>query len=321
MYKIIPLFILFYLMFNYSYAQTNIFPDNGNVGIGTVNPQASLDVNGTENLNGNLTFSTDQRAYFVHALLNGGAIRFRSNALSPTDRNLQFGNMDNNGTFYSYMTVGETGNIGIGTVSPRVPLDVAIDLTNQKLGSVFGRLPEGDNQGEGTFLGVRGYSTNPNSKGFAIEHSFYGIINSSINFFRGGTTDDGCIAFNTYHNTEKMRIDVNGNVGIGTSTPKEKLSVNGKIRAQEVMVETANWPDFVFESSYHQKSVEGLEAFIQKHKHLPDMPSAEEAETSGISLGEMNKKLLKKVEELTLYMIEQHKEIEALKKKVKYSSK
>ncbi|TKC04717.1 hypothetical protein FA048_18700 [Pedobacter polaris] len=98
-----------------------------------------------------------------------------------------------------------------------------------------------------------------------------------------------------------------GNVGIGTATPNEKLSVNGKIRAHEIKVETANWPDYVFEDDYNITSLTELEKYIKENKHLPEMPSAKEAEANGVELGEMNKLLLKKVEELTLLLIDQNK--------------
>lgn len=87
------------------------------------------------------------------------------------------------------MVISITNN-AVGTVNPRVLLDVGADISNGKLGAVLGRTPEGDNVGEGAVFGVRGYSTvlNPGiggAKSFALEHSFYGVTNSSINFFRG----------------------------------------------------------------------------------------------------------------------------------------
>lgn len=98
-----------------------------------------------------------------------------------------------------------------------------------------------------------------------------------------------------------------GNVGIGTISPTEKLSVNGKIRAHEIKVETANWPDYVFKSDYNLPSLAETEHFINKNGHLPDVPKASEAEANGVSLGEMNKILLKKIEEVTLHLIEMEK--------------
>ncbi|RDC58445.1 hypothetical protein DU508_00100 [Pedobacter chinensis] len=121
-----------------------------------------------------------------------------------------------------------------------------------------------------------------------------------------------------------VRYSGEGNVGIGTSTPNEKLSVNGRIRAKEIKVETANFPDYVFEEDYQLSSLADLEKYIQTHKHLPEIPTAKQVETEGLAIGEMNKLLLKKVEELTLYLIRQEKklddaigEIENLKSKMK----
>jgi len=99
-----------------------------------------------------------------------------------------------------------------------------------------------------------------------------------------------------------------GNVGIGTTTPNTKLAVNGNIRAHEVKVETANWPDYVFAKDYKLPSLKETETHIKQKGHLPGIPSAEEVKANGIELGEMNAKLLKKIEELTLYLIELKKE-------------
>jgi|GEM_PF-579699 len=113
---------------------------------------------------------------------------------------------------------------------------------------------------------------------------------------------------------------MDGNVGIGTETPREKLSVNGRIRAQEVKVETANWPDYVFKANYSLKSLDSLRIFIQENGHLPEVPTADSAEKEGVSLGEMNKILLKKIEELTLYLLEKDKEISEIKKELKIAN-
>jgi hypothetical protein len=122
-----------------------------------------------------------------------------------------------------------------------------------------------------------------------------------------------------------------GNIGLGTLNPTEKLSVNGKIRAREIKVEATNWPDYVFDEGYKVGTLGGLESYIKTNKHLPEIPSAKEVEKNGIELGEMNRLLLKKVEELTLHLIEhdrkmneqaemlviQKKEISELKEKIK----
>jgi len=99
-----------------------------------------------------------------------------------------------------------------------------------------------------------------------------------------------------------------GKVGIKTTTPGAyDLAVNGKIRSQEIKVETAGWPDYVFKEDYKLPSLTETEKFIKKNGHLPDVPKAADAEANGISLGEMNKILLKKIEELTLNAIDNEK--------------
>ncbi|MGQ7855264.1 hypothetical protein ACUN24_13600 [Pedobacter sp. WC2501] len=107
-----------------------------------------------------------------------------------------------------------------------------------------------------------------------------------------------------------LSVNAEGNIGIGTSTPKEKLSVNGKIRAQEVKVETANWPDYVFEENYELTSLPSLEKFIKANKHLPEVPSALEIQKSGLDLGKTQTLFLKKLEELTLILIEKDKQLQ-----------
>jgi hypothetical protein len=123
--------------------------------------------------------------------------------------------------------------------------------------------------------------------------------------------------------------EITGNVGIGTKDPQAHLHVdgdaiitgeiksNGKISATEIEVtETVPIPDFVFEDDYDLMSLDELEKSIEKNKHLPDIPSAEEIAANGMNVGEMQAKLLQKVEELTLYVIELKKENEQLKRRI-----
>jgi len=105
----------------------------------------------------------------------------------------------------------------------------------------------------------------------------------------------------------------NGKVGIGTNNLSAELTVNGHIHAQEVKVFTEAGADFVFDENYHLPSLNKLEKFISKNKHLPDIPSEKEMIEEGIQLAEMNVRLLQKVEELTLYVIDMDKRLNALK--------
>jgi hypothetical protein len=122
--------------------------------------------------------------------------------------------------------------------------------------------------------------------------------------------------------------EYDGKIGIGTSTPDEMLTVKGTIHTQEVVVDMkgAVAPDYVFQHYYEGTSLlkddyklmnlSELEQFLRAHHHLPDLPSAEELDSEGLELKKMNLLLLQKIEELTLYTIEQQKEIDLLKEKM-----
>ncbi|WP_029272453.1 hypothetical protein [Flavobacterium sp. KJJ] len=105
-----------------------------------------------------------------------------------------------------------------------------------------------------------------------------------------------------------------GNVGIGTATPDSKLAVNGTIHSKEVKVDMIGWPDYVFKKEYTLPTLEEVEKHITEKGHLENIPSQEEVLKNGINLGEMNAKLLQKIEELTLYTIQQQKNTEKLTK-------
>ncbi len=110
-----------------------------------------------------------------------------------------------------------------------------------------------------------------------------------------------------------LRIAENGHVGIGTPHPGAfRLAVNGSVRAKEVIVDTG-WADFVFEDEYPLMPLAEVAQHIAENGHLPDIPSAQEVEANGVSVGDMQAKLLQKVEELTLYVIDLEQKNDALR--------
>ena len=233
---------------------------------------------------------------------------------------------------FSQNVLNTTGNVGIGTLAPSSFLNIVgnsstiPELRIDHYYNNFGAATEQYRRARGTqstptillnndyIMSVEGWGYT----GSSFLRSTY--IASQVNgtpTVQGVPTD---LIFATSSGevdaVEGMRLDKNGNLGIGTVSPKERLSVNGKIRAKEIKVETTNWPDYVFAKDYKLPSLDETEQHIKEKGHLPGIPSAEEVKTNGVDLGEMNAKLLKKIEELTLHLINQEKEITEQKQKI-----
>ncbi len=204
----------------------------------------------------------------------------------------------------SRMMMDTLGNIGIGTLRPRQKLhivdgNILVSRTSRKApGSTNGSILFGSNITNNSPHGQWGIE-------YLSQDGIYGL-----NFWQPTTS-------NTNVNNFVLFLKDNGNVGIGTSNPQAKLAVNGDILARSIRVSVVStyWPDYVFSSEYKLMSLDELENYISDNKHLPGIVSAKEVgEQGNIDLAEMNTKLLEKIEELTLYIIDLQKQIDELKK-------
>lgn len=204
------------------------------------------------------------------------------------------------------LTIKGSGNIGIGTNDPQANLHIkTTDDANQvaKI-KIWGT-------GSTSNIGLGGTFKSGNA-----DAATFGNYNVAIESWQGiGFISDSNGKKGIIFNTRTASAFFEGSVGIGTDltnsgvTEDYKLYVTEGIRTEKVKVDVAagSWADYVFEEDYKPASLQEVENYIKENKHLPDIPSAKEVETEGLNLGEMDAKLLQKVEELTLYMIEQDK--------------
>ncbi|MDD7886049.1 tail fiber protein [Flavivirga sp. 57AJ16] len=219
---------------------------------------------------------------------------------------------------FGFSQVTDTGDkVGIGTSNPQTKLHIL--KNNVGIKSIYSS-----------------FIVEATDAQLDIISSSSGTWGSSINFIEGNnssnrdvwsitrqTTDgNGDSSFrinfgvnNQHDNQNKITIKSDGNVGIGTTSPDSKLTVAGKVHAQEVKVTINAGADFVFKDDYNLPDLEDTEVFIKKNKHLPEIASEKEMQEKGIHLAEMNVKLLQKIEELTLYTINQEKRIKNLESK------
>jgi hypothetical protein len=290
---------------------TNVFPSSGNVGIGTTTPSATLQVNGT------VTVGTWSDAALIApgalwatgpsaalAFYNRGLSGYRTN---PGDAYLWY-NPDGTARLWTFgkpdlMAITSAGNVGIGTTAPQATLHV--------VGSMQ--------------LNGGGASTSLQLNSAAAHRGDLGIAEGLGAYAAGAAAGDivlrtvsGKLIFDTSNGTTTPSITIlggNGNVGIGTTNPTSKLSVNGTIQAKEVVVNTG-WADYVFAPAYRLRPLREVAVYIQQNHHLPDIPSEAEVKEKGVSIGDMQSKLLAKIEELTIHMIREHERNDRLEQKV-----
>ncbi|MCC9073593.1 hypothetical protein LNQ49_18605 [Flavobacterium sp. F-65] len=284
---------------------------NANVGIGTNNPIEKLNING--GTGEGAQFDTKIALTKTSSTGNIQSAKIVLNGVDSGWGNLVFkvkttaSKAEIEDFYTDALTIkGSNANVGIGT-------NIPIEKFNINGGT-----------GEGAQFDTKMALTKTSSTG---------NIQSAKIVLNGVDSNWGNLVFKVKTTASKAEIEdfytdaltikgSNANIGIGTSNPDEKLTVKGKIHAQEVRIDL-NFPapDYVFANDYKLKSLKEVEEFIKQNSHLPEIPSAEEIEKNGLMLAEMNMSLLKKIEELTLYTIEQDKknniqsrEIEILKK-------
>jgi hypothetical protein len=204
-----------------------------------------------------------------------------------------------------YVTNG--GSIGIGTNAPQSKLHLKRGGSSGTPHYFSALTVEDSNNSMISIL-------TPNDK-----VAYFGFSDNDDNYVGGMQYEHATdrLIFRANNRANDLTIASNGNVGIGSSTPDSKLTVAGKVHAREVKVAVNAGADFVFADGYKLPKLEQLEQFVKTNKHLPEIASEKEMQQNGLLLAEMNIKLLQKVEELTLYTIQQEKKLTVQEKQLK----
>lgn len=309
---------------------------NGNLGIGVTNPQEKFDLFGNARLSGDMIFSAyadpnDSLGKILFVDDNG---RTQAKSLDQMQQSMyvsKFCDLNDpnfvvnnptwaNGPNKIFVECPQV-NIGIGTNGPRVNLDVLGTTFSNKI--FIGGQPEVSSER----LRITGYSELSNTDIFVINNASNNLLSFSnqgilkLNYFSSTpsnvfsinansdniltVTDKGELLINGYNSERPLEISSDGYKIL-------QLNSNGLLRLRELKIDQNQWADYVFDTDYELMSIEELSSYISKNKHLPGVPSELELQESGVNVAEMNKILMEKIEELTLYIIDQNKKIETL---------
>jgi hypothetical protein len=287
--RILGLLVLVIMCYQTGYAQMNVFPDSSKVGIGTTSPVDKLHIHVENNngilLSGRKSGNSSSLGYLQwrneYASIGTPAaeilVETPSSIGSPWNyTDMIFKTANGYNMMAEKMRITHSGNVGIGTSNPAVNLHI---------------------RGTGNTTTIRLHSKDGGTK--SLDLSWDNI--NSVAFLRANGSYSLCLQ------------PVSGNVGIGTYDPTAKLAVNGTTKTKELIVtdQSSDWPDYVFEgTSDRSMNLKKLEAYINAHKHLPGIPTENDISEYGQNLANIQKKLLKKIEELTLYVIKQNNKIQ-----------
>jgi hypothetical protein len=299
---------------HYSLGNTYINPQGGFVGVGTSIPTKPLHIlSSTEHHQIRIQGSNDKHTWIQFYPSGSGVLNWQTGANTSG-----FSIYDISNSKYR-LTVANSGNVGIGTTTPERKLEIGDEATDL---SAFARLDgfwstEFERHARLEFndknFGIGAGRITSNGYDDDLYLWSYNGEGRDISFL---STPNGETDPSTWNHNLIIK-GTNGFVGIGTTNPKSKLAVNGQIRATEVKVlADISVPDYVFEADYELRTLKETKEFVTENKHLPEIPSAAEIGENGIDLGDMNMRLLKKIEELTLYQIDLMEKLEEQQKRI-----